>query len=477
MYGPKSARPRDGDVTASFECRQAVPSPCTGGTRHRPLVGARLRRGRRPQPRGEPVRRLRHDARQDGALLPRPLAPSARDGHARGRARRSGRSAGAGAAPGPARRRTTCTSPRPGTDPPPGQIYRGFSHNSAALADLIHDAERLRRLQALTDAALASPRARGAARRAARPDARDARASTRARCCCSTRSANELVARAAVGIEEEVEQGVRIPLGRGFAGRVAAEARPVILDDVDHADVLNPILREKGIKSLLGVPLLVARRGDRRPPRRHARPARVHRRGRRAAPARRRPRRHRDRARARCSRPSARARGGSSTCRRSPTPRSRTSSSTSCSACCCRGSATSSHADTCAVLLLDEDGTSSSRARRSGSRRRSSRACGSRSAAASRAASPPSAQPVILDDVDHADVAEPDPAREGHQVDARRAAARRRRRRSASSTSARSSHAAVHARRRRAARASSPTASRSRSSAPGSTSRRSRSTS
>ena len=33
----------------------------------------------------------------------------------------------------------------------------------------------------------------------------------------------ELVARAAVGIEEEVEQGVRIPLGAGFAGRIAAE--------------------------------------------------------------------------------------------------------------------------------------------------------------------------------------------------------------------------------------------------------------
>src|SRR3954462_5842933 len=68
---------------------------------------------------------------------------------------------------------------------------------------------------------------------------------------------NELVARAAVGIEEEVEQGVRIPVGRGFAGRVAAEKRPVVLDDVDHADILNPLLREKGIKSLLGVPLLV----------------------------------------------------------------------------------------------------------------------------------------------------------------------------------------------------------------------------
>jgi hypothetical protein len=33
MYGPRSARPRDGDVTGSFECREAVPSPCTGGTR------------------------------------------------------------------------------------------------------------------------------------------------------------------------------------------------------------------------------------------------------------------------------------------------------------------------------------------------------------------------------------------------------------------------------------------------------------
>jgi hypothetical protein len=31
-YGPKSAQPPDGDVTASFECRQAVPSPCSGGT-------------------------------------------------------------------------------------------------------------------------------------------------------------------------------------------------------------------------------------------------------------------------------------------------------------------------------------------------------------------------------------------------------------------------------------------------------------
>src|SRR5687767_9023715 len=69
--------------------------------------------------------------------------------------------------------------------------------------------------------------------------------------------AGDLVAQAAKGIEEEVEQGVRIPMGRGFAGRIAAERRAVRIEDVDHADILNPILREKGIRSLLGVPLLV----------------------------------------------------------------------------------------------------------------------------------------------------------------------------------------------------------------------------
>jgi GAF domain-containing protein/anti-sigma regulatory factor (Ser/Thr protein kinase) len=67
----------------------------------------------------------------------------------------------------------------------------------------------------------------------------------------------ELRARAAKGIEEEVEQGVRIPVGEGFAGRIVAERRSIFVPDVDHADILNPILRAKGIRSLLGVPLLV----------------------------------------------------------------------------------------------------------------------------------------------------------------------------------------------------------------------------
>jgi serine phosphatase RsbU (regulator of sigma subunit) len=69
-------------------------------------------------------------------------------------------------------------------------------------------------------------------------------------------SSRYLVATAARGLEEEVSQGVRIPLGKGFAGRVAARKQPVILERVDHSNVLNPILREKGIRSLLGVPLM-----------------------------------------------------------------------------------------------------------------------------------------------------------------------------------------------------------------------------
>jgi anti-sigma regulatory factor (Ser/Thr protein kinase)/putative methionine-R-sulfoxide reductase with GAF domain len=66
-----------------------------------------------------------------------------------------------------------------------------------------------------------------------------------------------LVARAAKGIEEEVRQGVQVPLGRGFAGRVAAEAKPVVLQGVHRPNIVNPILEQKGIRSLLGVPLLV----------------------------------------------------------------------------------------------------------------------------------------------------------------------------------------------------------------------------
>jgi sigma-B regulation protein RsbU (phosphoserine phosphatase) len=70
-------------------------------------------------------------------------------------------------------------------------------------------------------------------------------------------ASGQLIATAAAGLEEEVHQGVRIPVGRGFAGRIAAEHQPVILDHVDHTTVLNPILLAKGIQSMMGVPMVV----------------------------------------------------------------------------------------------------------------------------------------------------------------------------------------------------------------------------
>jgi signal transduction histidine kinase len=120
---------------------------------------------------------------------------------------------------------------------------------------VIQDADRLRRLQLLTDAALSSLRLEELLETLLERIRAVLEVDTVA-VLLRDEQRDELVARAASGIEEEVEQGVRIPVGQGFAGRVASERRPVILDDVDHAHVLNPILRAKGIKSLLGVPLL-----------------------------------------------------------------------------------------------------------------------------------------------------------------------------------------------------------------------------
>jgi signal transduction histidine kinase len=119
------------------------------------------------------------------------------------------------------------------------------------------DAERLRRLQLVTDAALSHlDLDELLAELLAR--IRDTLETDTAAILLRDELRDELVARAAVGIEEEVEQGVRIPIGGGFAGKIAAERRPIVLDDVDHAHVLNPLLRQKGIKSLAGVPLVFA---------------------------------------------------------------------------------------------------------------------------------------------------------------------------------------------------------------------------
>jgi signal transduction histidine kinase/GAF domain-containing protein len=65
-----------------------------------------------------------------------------------------------------------------------------------------------------------------------------------------------LVPAAAKGFELPPDADIRIPIGQGFAGRVAAERATVVLDDVDRAEIVNPLLREVGLRSLIGVPLM-----------------------------------------------------------------------------------------------------------------------------------------------------------------------------------------------------------------------------
>ena len=118
------------------------------------------------------------------------------------------------------------------------------------------ESKRLRKLQAVVDAALAHLSVDDLLG-ALLPRVRDLLECDTCAVLLLDVEHNELVARAASGLEEAVERGVRIPVGRGFAGRIAAEGRPVVIDQVHHAKVLNPIFREKGIHSLVGAPLAI----------------------------------------------------------------------------------------------------------------------------------------------------------------------------------------------------------------------------
>jgi sigma-B regulation protein RsbU (phosphoserine phosphatase) len=118
-------------------------------------------------------------------------------------------------------------------------------------------ADQLRDIQSITDAALASLVPQELLEALADRVRRALNADTSAVLLLDPAS-GELVATAASGLEEEVRQGIRIPVGKGFAGSIAAENRCVILDQVDHTTVVNPLLLDKGISSLMGAPLRVA---------------------------------------------------------------------------------------------------------------------------------------------------------------------------------------------------------------------------
>lgn len=66
-----------------------------------------------------------------------------------------------------------------------------------------------------------------------------------------------LHATASVGMEQAVEAGIRIPIGKGIAGSVLATGQSKALYEVNAETVANPLLVELGIQSLVAVPIII----------------------------------------------------------------------------------------------------------------------------------------------------------------------------------------------------------------------------
>jgi acetyltransferase-like isoleucine patch superfamily enzyme/putative methionine-R-sulfoxide reductase with GAF domain len=75
-----------------------------------------------------------------------------------------------------------------------------------------------------------------------------------------TASEQQLTVSATLGLEEEIETKVKIPIGQGFAGQIAASRELAIVYDLSQVNVFSTILRKKGLHSMLGVPLLAKER-------------------------------------------------------------------------------------------------------------------------------------------------------------------------------------------------------------------------
>jgi len=61
---------------------------------------------------------------------------------------------------------------------------------------------------------------------------------------------------ASAGLGRRWRGATHVPVGSGFAGRVAATGEPLLLTEINEHTVLNPILRDFGLRQLFGVPVV-----------------------------------------------------------------------------------------------------------------------------------------------------------------------------------------------------------------------------
>jgi PAS domain S-box-containing protein len=120
-------------------------------------------------------------------------------------------------------------------------------------------AETVRRIQLVADAALAHLSLEDLLNELLRR-VREVLAADNVAILLSSDNGQELTVRAAIGLDDEVAAAVRVPLGWGIAGRIAASREPSIIGDVASVAEARPTLLARRVRSLLGAPLLVAGR-------------------------------------------------------------------------------------------------------------------------------------------------------------------------------------------------------------------------
>ena len=126
----------------------------------------------------------------------------------------------------------------------------------AARSEAEEAAERVRRLQTLTDSAL-SHLALDDLLGEMLHRIRQLLSADSAAILLVSEDGHYLTGRAAIGLGEEAR--VLVPMGRGVEGRIAMSSAPMVVEDLSTVEVVSSILRETA-KSLIGVPLMIEAR-------------------------------------------------------------------------------------------------------------------------------------------------------------------------------------------------------------------------
>jgi PAS domain S-box-containing protein len=129
-----------------------------------------------------------------------------------------------------------------------------FTRERAARAEAEHSAESIRRLQAVTDSAVTRLTLDDLLREML-ARIRELLATDSAAILLLTEDGQSLSVRATIGFEEAA-MGLRVPVGQGVAGSIAASRAPLVVEDLSAVEVINPVLRQNA-RSLIGAPLIV----------------------------------------------------------------------------------------------------------------------------------------------------------------------------------------------------------------------------